>query len=62
MNGLTIGNSAFKNYKLEGYLKKRAQKIELFQTKVFITRYFKIDFDLGQIAIQTKAEEKSPDL
>ena len=56
-----MGNSKFENYKLQGYLKKRVSEVKLFQTKVFPTRYYIIDFATAQLLMMSKATDKEQD-
>lgn len=41
-----------------GYLKKRVSEVKLFQTKVFPTRFYIVDFSNAQMIIQNRADDK----
>ena len=57
----TEGQSSFFNYKLEGPLKKRVSEIKLFQTKVFPTRYYLVDFANATWSIMNSKADKEAD-
>ena len=45
---------------MQGYMKKRAEKLKLFQTKEYFKRHFRINFIVGiiYVAKDHKSEEK----
>lgn len=48
------------NYILEGYLKKRVNELKLFQTKIFPTRYYILNFADAVMIIQEKKGQADP--
>lgn len=49
-----LNNSEFKNFKMQGYLRKRVSEIKFFQKNLFPKRYHIIDFTKAQMIIQSK--------
>lgn len=50
-------NSEFRNYSMQGYLKKRVQKLKFWQKGEYNKRFFILDFTIANIQIKTTKEE-----
>lgn len=51
-----LNNSEFKNFKMQGYMRKRVQEVKFFQKNLFPKRYHIIDFTKAQLVIQNKPD------
>lgn len=53
--------SLFSNYIMQGYLKKRAEKVKFWQKKQYYRRYFKIDFTSAVLIISEHVSDGDED-
>lgn len=51
-------NSSYKDKIMQGYLRKRVDKVKIFQKEMYPKRFFIIDFEDGTLTIQLKENSK----
>jgi hypothetical protein len=50
--------SLFNNFIMQGFVKKRVDKVKFFQKKLFYKRYIKIDYTIGVVYISDHVTDK----
>lgn len=59
-NQQVLNNSEFKNFKMQGWLRKRVQEVKFFQRNLYPKRYHIIDFTKAQMLIQNSKTQTDP--
>ena len=54
---MKLGNSEFRNFTMQGWLRKRVEKIGFFTVENYQKRYFRVDFTKANLTISHSKEE-----